>query len=417
MKKLRVTILLVLFLSISVEARNKPINDLDPTVILISIDGFRADYLDLYKPKRMLELARNGVRAKWMTPVFPTKTFPNHYSIATGLYADRHGIVANDMYDRKFDAVFKLSKREEVENPRWWKGEPIWVTAEKQGQTSAAFFFPGTETKIGGVYSSYWRKYDGKIENKKRIAALLRWLDLPKDRRPTFLTTYFSTIDDAGHYYSPESRKTRKAVKKIDKLIGRLIRGLKKRRILDRVNLMLVSDHGMTKVDQRDAIILDEMFDPEDAKQVLWASEFVQIFPKKGRASRIYKSIKTQLPRTAKVYRKADIPKRFRYRNNRRISPILVLADPGWRLLRRERYEKIKAEGKLGDLKGSHGYDNFHPSMRSLFIGHGEAFKKAHTAEPFMNIELYNLMCNILNLRPAKNDGKFENVSDLLKKP
>ncbi len=411
-----ILIIFAAFLSHSAAfAKVKPITDLEPTVMLVSIDGFRADYIDIYKPKTLRKLAKNGVRAKWMTPSFPTKTFPNHYTIATGLLPAHHGITDNNIYDSEFDAVFSLDKRDEVQNPRWRQGEPIWVTAEKQGNISAAFFFPGTETAIGGISPTFWKTYDGDVPNEKRVETLLAWLDLPKEKRPVFLTTYFSSVDDAGHQYSPIAKETRDAVRGVDKLISQLVKGLKKRKIFKKVNLILVSDHGMATVPQKNSIVLDETFDASLAKHIFWVSEIVQIFPKEGKENEIYDSIKSKLPSTAKIYRKAEIPGRFRYRDNRRIAPILVLPNEGWVLTTRERFEKMKVENNLEKVRGSHGYDNELVSMRALFIGHGEAFKKRYLAEPFQNIEVYNLMCKILGLKPAANDGDLENVKALLK--
>lgn len=408
--------LLVFLLFSNTFAEVKPIKDLKPTVILVSIDGFRADYIEKFNTKNLKRLAKNGVRAKWMIPSFPTKTFPNHYTIATGLLPENHGITTNNIYDPEFDAVFKLSKREEVQNPRWWQGEPIWVTAEKQGQISGAFFFPGTETKIGGVHPTFWKTYDGKIPNKERVDTILSWFDLPVDKRPSFFTLYFSDVDDAGHAHSPNSKKTGKTVRKIDKIIGRLIKGLKKRKVFNKVNLILVSDHGMASVPQKNAIVIDEMFDSSLAKQVFWVSEIVQIFPKEGKEKEIYDSIKAKLPENAKVYLKKDLPNRFRYQNHRRIAPILVLPDEGWILVTRNRFERMKMNGDFEKTKGSHGYDNELESMRALFIGHGSAFKKGFLAEPFQNIHVYNLMCRILNLKPAPNDGNFELAESVLLK-
>ena len=259
----------------------KPIKDLKPTVILISFDGFRYDYIDKYKPKTLNKLAKNGVRAKWMIPSFPTKTFPNHYTIATGLYPEHHGIIENNIYD--FDTVFSLGKREEVQNPRWWLGEPIWVTAEKQGQRAGAFFFPGTEAEIAGFRPTFWKNYDGKIPNETRVDTILSWLDLPVAERPTIYTLYFSDIDDAGHGFSPDSEETGKAVKEVDEDLKRLVDGLKKRKIYKKVNLIIVSDHGMAAVKPENSVILDELFDFEETERILWTGEIVQIFPKENK--------------------------------------------------------------------------------------------------------------------------------------
>jgi len=392
----------------------KRISDLRPTVVLISIDGFRADYLDLYRPKYIRKLASSGVRAKWMTPSFPTKTFPNHYTIATGLYPENHGIVANNIYDPDFDSVFTLGSREEVQNSRWWGGEPIWVTAESQGQTAAAFFFPGTETKIKGVEPTIWKTYDGKVPNEVRTGTLLSWFDLPAEKRPTLMTLYFSDVDNAGHRYSPFSKQTREAVSRVDRSIEALLHGLKKRGIRHQVNLIIVSDHGMAPVPRKNQIVLDEIFDTEDAKRIFWVGELVQIFPFAGKEDKIYSAIRQGLPKHARIYRKGELPERFNYKKHKRIAPLLVLPDEGWVLTTRKRLAEGESEYDPDSNGGSHGYDNELESMRALFVGYGPAFKRGHVSEPFGNIEVYNLMCRILNLKPAPNDGDFEKIKHLL---
>lgn len=410
----RILILLILVLTLTVTAQ-QPVKDLRPTVILISIDGFRSDYIERYEPKYLRKLAGTGVRAKWLIPSFPTKTFPNHYTIATGLYPENHGIIANNMYDPQFDSVFTLGKREEVMNPRWWGGEPIWVTAEKQGQTAAAYFFPGTETKIKGVRPTIWKPYDGDVPNLTRVNTLLSWFDLPVERRPTMMTLYFSDVDDAGHRYSPFSKKTREAVSLVDSLIKTLLKGLKKRGIRDKVNLIIVSDHGMAPVAPQNRIVLDEMFDPADAKQIFWVGEIVQIFPKEGMEDKIYKAIKTKLPTSARIFRKNEIPQRYKYNKHGRIAPLLVLPDEGWVLTTRERFNERMEGDYAASVGGSHGYDNELQSMRALFVGHGPAFKKGYISEPFRNTEVYNLMCAILGLTPASNDGNFDKIRHIMK--
>lgn len=415
MRHSKLILLLLILVLASTFPAQKPVKDLRPTVILISIDGFRSDYLERYEPKYLRKLAATGVRARWMIPSFPTKTFPNHYTIATGLYPENHGIIANNMYDPEFDSIFTLGKREEVMNPRWWGGEPIWVTAEKQGQTAAAYFFPGTETKIKDVLPTIWNPYDGDVPNETRVRTLLSWFDLPVASRPTMMTLYFSDVDDAGHRYSPFSKKTGKAVSRIDSLIKTLLNGLKKRRIRDQVNLIIVSDHGMAPVPAQNRIVLDEMFDPSDAKQIFWVGEIVQIFPKAGMEDKIYKSISEKLPASAAIYRKNELPDRYYYKKHGRIAPLLVLPDEGWVLTTRERLQERMERGYSTSTGGSHGYDNELESMRALFVGHGPAFKNGYVSEPFRNIEIYNLMCAILGLRPASNDGDFDHIRHLLK--
>ena len=405
---------LLLALNLPVFAQAEPITDLQPTVILVSLDGFRNDYLNLYRPSNLNSLAASGVRAKWMIPSFPSKTFPNHYTIATGLYPQDHGIVENNIYDPLFKAVFTLSNRREVENGRWWLGEPIWVTAEKHGQKAASVFYPGTEAEIAGTRPSFWKKYDKEMSNDARVDTLLSWLDLPRDQRPTFLALYFSDPDDAGHEFGPIASETRKAVLNVDKEIGRLIIGLKAREIFRQINLIIVSDHGMASVRLTNAILLDKLFDTNLASRIFWTREIVSIFPKAGKEEEIYQSLKRRLSPQGRVYRKAEMPARFHYSQSPRIAPLLVLPAEGWILTNRKAFAEMQAKGETKRPKGGHGYDNQLPSMRAIFIAHGEAFKKGKVVSPFENIQVYNIMAKILGLKPAVNDGNYRAAKAVL---
>jgi predicted AlkP superfamily pyrophosphatase or phosphodiesterase len=408
---------LLLALNLPVLAQAKPIRDLQPTVILISLDGFRYDYLNLYRPANLNSLAAGGVRARWMTPSFPSKTFPNHYTIATGLYPQNHGIVENNIYDPVFKAVFTLSDRSEVENSRWWLGEPIWVTAEKQGQKTASVFYPGTEGEIAGTRPSFWKKYDERMSNDARVDLLLSWLDLPRDQRPTFLALYFSDPDDAGHEFGPVSRETKKAVLKVDHEIGRLVIGLRAREIFSQINLIIVSDHGMARVRLSNAILLDKLFDTKLAERIFWTREIVSIFPKAGKEDEIYQSLKRKLPPQARVYRKAEMPARFHYSQSPRIAPLLVLPAEGWILTNQKAFAEMQAKGETKRSRGGHGYDNQFPSMRAIFVAHGEAFKRGRVVAPFENIQVYNIMTRILGLKPAANDGNYRAAKAVLARP
>ncbi|HXF43105.1 MAG TPA: ectonucleotide pyrophosphatase/phosphodiesterase, partial [Pyrinomonadaceae bacterium] len=237
-------------------------------LIIISIDGMRADYIDRFNPPAISKLAKEGVRAKWMIPSFPTKTFPNHYTIVTGLYPAHHGIVENNIYD--FGTVFTMGNRQEVRSSRWWGGEPIWVTAEKQGLRAASYFFVGTEAEIGGVKLKLRRDYNGKVPNDLRIDTVLRWLDLPASERPSLILMYFSDVDDVGHEFGPDAEETKYAVWDVDRSIARLVEGLTKRGILDKTNIILVSDHGMAAVNPNSAVFFDDYLDLNDAQQILW---------------------------------------------------------------------------------------------------------------------------------------------------
>jgi len=395
-------------------AAQRAITDLRSTIILISLDGFRYDYLDRYAPPTLRRLAADGVRAKWMIPSFPTKTFPNHYTIATGLYPQNHGIVENNVYD--YGEILTMSKRKEVENPRWWGGEPIWVTAEKQGQIAASYFFVGTETLIQSEAPTYARTYNGRVPNIMRVDKILGYLDLPADKRPTMLTMYFSTTDDVGHEFGPDSEEIKYAVWEVDEYIARLMNGLRKRGIDRKVNVIITSDHGMAARDQRNAVVMDDYFDTTDKKladPIITTGEIWQIFAKPGKEGVIMDRVKNI--KHATCWRKADIPTRLHYSTGRRIAPIICSSNEGWSMTSRERYETQKKSDDFDQTRGAHGYDNKYQSMQATFIAHGAAFKKGFVAEPFENIEIYNLMCEILGLTPAKNDGDISRVKNLLR--
>lgn len=410
MKKL--FFILIVLLSNFTFAESK-IKDLKPTVVLISLDGFRYDYLDKYEPQTLNKLAKDGVRAKWMIPSFPTKTFPNHYTVATGLYPENHGIVENSVYD--FGEVLTMGNRKEVENPRWWLGEPIWVTAEKQGQIAASYFFVGTETLIGGEIPTFWRRYNGRVPNEMRVDKILSYLDLPPEKRPTVLTLYFSDVDDAGHEFSPDAEETKYAVLNVDRQIRRLMDGLKQRKIDEKVNVIIVSDHGMAAVDFRKTTFLDDYFNFDLTEKILWTNEIVQIFPKEGKTDEIHARIKNLEHTTC--WKKAEIPARLHYSDGKRVAPIICSSEEGWLTTSRKRYKDWTED--LDDIerpRGAHGYDNKYQSMQATFIAHGAAFKRGYVAESFENIHVYELMCNILKLKPAPNDGDLSKVSSMLKK-
>lgn len=402
------------FSLVSLATAQKRIEDLKPTVILISLDGYRYDYIDKFQPPTLNKLAREGVRAKWMIPSFPTKTFPNHYTVVTGLYPQNHGLVENNVYD--FGEIFRIDDRKKVEDSKWWLGEPIWVTAEKQGQIAASYFFVGTEAEIGGERPTFWRTYNGRVPPEMRVDKVLAWLDLPADRRPTMITMYFSDTDDVGHEFGPDAEETRYAALNADRYINQLIDGLATRGIATQVNIIVVSDHGMAARDQRNAVVMDDYFDTSDktlADPILTTGEIWQIFPKPGKEDLIVTKLKNT--KNATCWRKSDIPARLHYSSGSRIAPIVCASDEGWAMTSRERFEATRKSLDFDKTRGAHGYDNRYESMRAIFIAYGPAFKSGYVAEPFDNIHVYELMCKILGLKPAKNDGNLERVRAMLR--
>ena len=391
-------------------------NDIKPTIILVSLDGFHPSYLQRLKDGNINMIAAEGVQAQWMTPVFPSKTFPCHYTLVTGLYSEHHGIIHNSMYDTLYKSTFSLGKRTEVQSSHWWQGEPIWITAEKAGIKTAPLFFPGSEAEISGTRPAFWKAYDGNMTNSAEVDTILAWLDLPPQQRPQFCTLYFSDLDDAGHNGSPHSAAVDSAIKKVDRDIGRLVSGLTKRQLYNSINLIIVSDHGMACVDPGHIIILDDYFDEQNAEVIIWDQQLTGIFPIAGKEDELYLQLKNSNPARISIWQKKDIPERFHYRENRRIPPIVCLADEGWIIMKRSAYEKKQREGSLSlHATGAHGYDNQLESMQAIFLARGPAFKQGLSVGPFQSIQLYNLMARILDITPAANDGNMDFANQILR--
>ncbi|MDX1545586.1 MAG: ectonucleotide pyrophosphatase/phosphodiesterase [Rhodothermales bacterium] len=379
-----------------------------PTVLMISIDGFRADYLDRYEAPTLARLAREGVRAEALIPAFPTKTFPNHYTLVTGLYPSHHGIVANTMYDPVFDAGFSLGDREAVRDARWWEGEPLWVTAERQGRRTAPYFWPGSEAAIQGVRPTYWKVFDDRVPGAQRVDDVLGWLALPAEERPAFLTLYFSDVDHAGHDYGPDAPETAAAVRRVDGYLARLVDGLAARGLLDAINLIVVSDHGMAATAPDRAVFLDDYIDLDDVRVVDW-SPVAALIPAPGRLEAVVEGLRAA-PHLA-VYPAGERPVHWHHEGHRRIPPVLAVAEPGWVITTRASFERDPQRFS----GGTHGYDNHTPSMQALFVARGPAFAQGLRAGPFENVHVYNLAAAILGLEPAPNDGDLDAVRHLLR--
>ncbi|MES2305267.1 MAG: alkaline phosphatase family protein [Gemmatimonadota bacterium] len=378
----------------------------DQALVLISLDGFRADYLDRPVARNLQALARGGVRAEWMTPSFPSKTFPNHYSIVTGLYPEHHGIVANNIRDPLLGS-FTMADSMAVRDGRWWGGEPIWVTAEKQGKRAANFFWPGSEAEIGGVRATIYKRFEDTFPNAARVDSVLTWLSRPKGQAPSLVTLYFSDVDHAGHTFGPGAPETDAAIARVDSMIGRLMTGLAARGQLDRVNVIVVADHGMQSTPKNQLIALDDYISLDDVDVIDW-TPVGAIAPKPGKLEAVYAKLKGANPHL-QVYRKGEVPARFHFNDNPRITPLVLIADEGWSITRRGKVDAWSA------ASASHGWDNTLPSMRALFVAAGPAFRRGYVAHSFQNIHVYALMCAILGLKPAANDGSLDSTRAMLR--
>ena len=384
------------------------IKDLRPTVLLISIDGFRPDYLGPNTPN-LNTIAARGVRAKWLIPSFPTKTFPNHYTIVTGLYPAHTGIIANNMVDPTINGKFTPSDHRQMQNPAWWGGEPIWVTAEKQGLETAPLDWPGSEAAIEDTHPTYWREFEPKLSPSQRVEKLLPYFDKPSTERPRFLTLYMDEVDEAGHASGPGSRELKEAVTKVDEAIGGLMAGLRERGIEDQVNIIVVSDHGMAPTSRKRLVVLDDYIDLKTVSVADWGPPVALRALDRNNAA-LAEKLK-RVPH-AQVYLANDIPARYHYADSTRIMPVILLADDGWTIGTRG-YVESHPRWTHG---GQHGYDNDLKSMRATFIAAGPAFTQHAILQPFSNVHIYSLMAYLLNLRPAETDGSINLFKSVLVK-
>ncbi len=381
----------------------------EPIVIMVGIDGLRWDALDRYDAPTLDGLVKEGVRAVSMTPVMPSKTFVNFYALATGLYADSTGITGNLPYSKEHDAVMGRDMHGET---RWWGGEPIWVTAEKQGVKTAAMFWLGSEAKINGKRPNHWMPYEHNKLHKERVDQVLEWLALPESERPRLLTIYFSDVDSAGHRYGPETPEVGNALTKVDGSLADLRAGIEKLGLTSRVNLVVVSDHGMTKIDPEfmiyldDYISMDKLFIPSFHSQAGPHSDpFVHIFVKEGaNVDEVYTGLKNA-HKGMQVYKREDIPADWHLNNPDRTGDIFAVADAGGMIFVRDLTSTYKYPAT-----GMHGYDRFDQDMQATFIAAGPNFKKGMKVKPIENVEVYGIIARVLGIKPANTDGNIKNV-------
>uniref|UniRef100_A0AAQ5X3S8 SMB domain-containing protein n=1 Tax=Amphiprion ocellaris TaxID=80972 RepID=A0AAQ5X3S8_AMPOC len=365
-----------------------PAGFIRPPLIMLSVDGFRASYLKKGKSviPNIHKLRTCGTSAPYMRPVYPSKTFPNLYTLATGLYPESHGIVGNTMHDPVFNATFSLRTREKL-NHRWWGGQPVstdWIPAGDR-----------TETRV--------------IPLERRILTILRWLHLPDHERPYVYAVHSEQPDTYGHRMGPLSSELDNPLREIDNIIGQLMNGLKQMNLHRCINVIIVGDHGMEEAHCDRTEFLSSY--PLNIEEItLIPGSLVQ----RSHHSPSYLLFQCKMPtQHFKPYLKQHLPKRLHYANNRRIEDVHLLMERKWHIARKMP-EKLRTRcGFLGD----HGFDNKITSMRTIFMGHGPSFKFQKRVPEFDNIELYNVMCDLLGLKPAPNNGTHGSLNDMLKEP
>uniref|UniRef100_A0A3B4UIJ6 Venom phosphodiesterase 1-like n=1 Tax=Seriola dumerili TaxID=41447 RepID=A0A3B4UIJ6_SERDU len=377
-------------------------------LLLISLDGLRAEYMQTWSTLIPVldKLKTCGTSAPYMQAAFPSKTFPNHYAIVTGLYPESNGLIDNTMYDPVFDATFSLSSPEK-DNPDWYLGQPVWHTAKYQGLKSGTFFWPGSDVKINGSFPNIYQPYNGKVPFEERVFTVLKWLQLPDEERPDFYTLYLEEPDKSGHSFGPVSGGLIEALQGVDKIIGQLMNGLKQIGLHRCLNIIIVADHGMEDTSCNRKEVLQELVG-DISNYYVTEGPFGRIRAKnKDKSFPVFLlMIQCKKPdQKIKPYLKANLPKRLHFANSRRIEDVNILVDPKWLY-----------PGSLTFCSGgAHGYDNDAESMHAMFVSYGPKFKSKTAIEPFSNVELYNLMCDLLKISPSDNNGTHGSMNHVLK--
>lgn len=371
-----------------------PIAARKPITILISIDGFRPDYLMRGVTPNLNALAAAGISAA-MRPSFPSVTFPNHWTVVTGLRPDRNGIVGNRMEDPAHPGMTFTMQSEE---PFWWNtAEPIWITAEKAGIRSATMFWPGANVAFDGRRPSDWQQYGHEVSNRQRVDAIIDWLRRPVDTRPVFFTPYFDVVDSAGHEFGPHSPKTTAVVGEVDAAIGRLRSELAT--LGQPANFVITADHGMAPTSP-DRVIRFDQIAPAGSFRFVTGGTYAGIEPLPGQEAALADVIARPHPHM-QCWAKEAIPAALHYGKNPRVPRYLCLAEPGWLVV--DRAPPPDRPVKAG---GAHGYDPAAPDMAALFIASGPAIKPMGPIPSFDNIDIAPLLRRLLALPPGRDlDG------------
>ncbi len=375
-----------------------------PYLVVLSLDGFRWNYTDYARTPVLDSLRKAGVFAE-MIPSFPSKTFPNHYTIATGLYPDHHGIVMNSFYAPGLKKFYGVSNRKSVRNGIFYGGEPIWNTAKKQGIHDATLFWVGSEANIQNMHADIWYRYNQKLPFTSRIDSVYKWLSLPEKTRPHLIMWYYPEPDGTGHHYGPHSPQVKKMVEQLDTWLGQYFTAMRRLPVFNQINFIITSDHGMQSLSPERTIILDHYVDTADLKIVLGSNPVYNIQVKPGKLDIVYNALKKVAH--IKVWKHDSLPAYLHYGHNPRTLDLTVVADPRW---------SIYWSGHVGHERGTHGYDPITDrAMHAIFYAAGPAFKKEYQEHSFKNVDLYPLMAKILHLVPAPSDGKLSEVENMLK--
>lgn len=402
----RITIILFVIILFSVCAlifSRQYTKEQERYVVVLSLDGFRSDYPDRANVPTLDSLAKAGVKAAFR-PCFPSQTFPNHYAMATGLHPDHNGLIANSFYAPELDSVYRIADRKAVQNPDFYGGEPIWVTAEKQGVKTASFYWVGSEAPVQGMQPSIWKAFDSKVPYTDRADSIVAWLQLPAEIRPHLLMWYIEEPDAIGHAVTPDSSAVLAKVEELDAVLNYFFTKVRTLDIFPQIDFIVLSDHGMATYLPENYVNLNQYL-PRDSFDHVFEGVPTMLYPKPSFVDSAYAVLKRVQHVT--VWRKDEIPEQFVYGKNARIGELIVLPDLGTMLHFRDKDYPIKG--------GAHGYDNFAPEMEAIFYASGPSFPQNIERPTLSNVNLYLLLSKILGIVPAPNDGSEEDVNSLLK--
>jgi alkaline phosphatase D len=378
-----------------------------PYVILVSFDGFRYDHVNTYNLPNFSAFIKEGASAEYMVPSYPSKTFPNHYTIVTGLYPQNHGLVDNSFYDSVRNSAYTMKQRDMVKDPFYYGGIPLWELAKNNGLKSASFFWVGSETTPENRHPNYYKMYDGSVPDTERIKQVINWLKLPASERPHFISLYFSVIDDVSHEYGPDSPETEMALNYADSLLGTLVKESDKLKLP--VNIIVVSDHGMypMKNNPENYVDLDSIISKEiEEVTVINNGTHVHIYGEEPALSSIYKRANSENIKYD-IYHRENTPAEWHYRNHYRIGDLLLVAKAGYG------FNAYREDGR--PVYGVHGFDPYTvPEMGAIFYARGPAIKSGIIIPPFQNIHVYPLVAHILGLPIPVIDGSLEVLQDIL---
>lgn len=370
--------------------------------IVVSLDAFRWDYPTIYNTPWLDSIAANGVAAI-MVPSYPSSTFPNHFTLATGLVPDHHGIVNSQFWAPEKGELFSMGDSATRYNPYYFGGEPIWVTAKKQGVKSASIYWVGSDVAIQGLYPDYYLRWDNepRLTYPQRVEEALRIAKLPESERPSLLMVYFDEPDWTTHHYGPVAEESEAVIEQLDSLMGILYRGLKE---LDYgVNLIVTSDHGMTEISDEKFISIEQTVNPDWVERIV-STNPTSIFCKEGCRDSLFEQLSKV--KHISVWRKEEVPAHLNYGTSNHLGDIIVAPDLGWQFA-------IAPRG----LNGAHGYDINEPDMQIIFRACGPDFKRGYTLpHTFSNVDLYSILAELLKIEPAKTDGSLEKVQELFSK-